>query len=118
MLGGTTWLALRAAARFAGGLRWHQLALALVPLAGAGLFLGLSMMTLSQLRAEGIVPGWVAPARIALLAAGAAWSAWLGARLVAQHAPALSRRVAAWLGFMLPVALSVWVWARFFFPSR
>ena len=118
VLGGTTWLALRAAARFAGDLRWHQLALALVPLAGAGLFLGLSMMTLSQLRAEGIVPGWVAPARIALLAAGAAWSAWLGARLVAQHAPALSRRVAAWLGFMLPLALSVWVWARFFFPSR
>ena len=50
--------------------------------------------------------------------AAAPAGAWLGARLVAQHAPALSRRVAAWTCFMLPVALSVWVWARFFFPSR
>ena len=89
-----------------------------MPLAGAGLFLGLSMMTLSQLRAEGIVPGWFAPARIALLAAGSAWSAWLGARLVTLHAPTPPRRVAAWTCFMLPVALSVWVWARFFFLSR
>lgn len=120
VLGGWTWLALRAAARLcgAGRLRWDALALALVPLAGTGLFLGLSMMTLSQLRAEGIAPGWIAPARVALLGAGAAWSAWLGARLVARAAPTLPRRIAAGLVFLLPVALSVASWVRFFFPGR
>lgn len=116
-LGGATWLALRAAAWLAGGAarRWNELAPALIPLAGTGLFLGLSMMTMSQLRAEGIVPGWTGAARGALLAAGAAWSAWLGARLVIDRAPSLARRCAAWLVFMLPVALSVASWAAFFF---
>ncbi|MFO1332236.1 MAG: 4Fe-4S binding protein [Rubrivivax sp.] len=117
VLGGATWLALRAAARLCSGLRWHALALALVPLAGAGLFLGLSMLTLTQLRAEGIAPPWIGVARMVLLGAAAAWSAWLGARLVAMHAAAPARRAAAWLAFMLPVALSVWNWVVFFFPA-
>lgn len=115
VLGGASWLALRAAARLCGGLRWNALALALVPIAGAGLFLGLSMLTLTQLRAEGIVPHWIGPARVALLGAAGAWSAWLGARLVAVHAATFGRRCAAWLVFMLPVALWVAIWAEFFF---
>ncbi len=116
VLGGATWLALRAAARLCGDarLRWHRLAPALIPLAGTGLFLGLSMMTLTQLRAEGIVPAWTGPARIVMLGAGAIWSAWLGARLVASFATPAARRIAAWLCYLVPVAMTVSVWARFF----
>ncbi len=116
VLGGTTWLALRAAARLCGDTRldWHRLATALVPLAGTGLFLGLSMLTLTQLRAEGIVPTWINPARFALLGGGAAWSAWLGSRLVARAAAPAPRRIGAWLCYLVPIAISVFVWVRFF----
>ncbi len=117
LLGGSTWLALRVAARLAGGARvsWHALAPALIPLAGVGLFLGLSMMTLTQLRAEGIVPGGLDAARAVLLLAGAGWSAWLGAQLAVRHAPTARRRVAAWAGLMAPVALQLVVWGGHFF---
>lgn len=84
-LGGTTWLALRLAARCC-GRHWTVLAMALLPLAGAGLFLGLSMMTVSHLRAEGWAPPWLMPARALLLGMALAWSAWAGWRLVAAAA--------------------------------
>jgi hypothetical protein len=60
VLGGFAWLAVRAAARLA-GIDWRRLALALVPLAGIGLFLGLSMMSATHLRAEGIALDWLTP---------------------------------------------------------
>jgi len=44
-----------------------------VPMAAANLFLGLSMLTLTQLRTEGIVFHWLPQARLTLLAV-----AWLG----------------------------------------
>lgn len=52
---------------------WKVLALGLVPMAAANLFLGLSMLTLTQLRTEGIVFHWLPQARLTLLAV-----AWLG----------------------------------------
>ncbi|MCB1978758.1 MAG: 4Fe-4S binding protein, partial [Burkholderiaceae bacterium] len=52
---------------------WKVLALSLVPMAAANLFLGLSMLTLTQLRTEGIVFHWLPQARLTLLAV-----AWLG----------------------------------------
>lgn len=117
LIGGASWLALRAAARVCGEprLQWHTLATALIPLAGIGLFLGLSMMTLTQLRAEGIVPGWIGPARAIALGIGVAWSAWLGARLVGRSGRTTQRRVAAWLCFMLPIALVALTWALHFY---
>lgn len=117
LLGGASWLALRAAAWACGRARshWQVLAMALIPMAGIGLFLGLSMMTLTQLRAEGIVPGWTAAARATLLAAGAIWSGWLAARLVAQQTPDPARRALAWLCMLTPVALQLAVWGRMFF---
>lgn len=50
-----------------------MLTLSLVPMAAANLFLGLSMLTLTQLRSEGIVFDWLPQARLTLLAL-----AWLG----------------------------------------
>jgi hypothetical protein len=77
VLGGFIFLAVRAAARLA-GIDWRRLALGLVPLAGIGLFLGLSMMTVSHLRAEGIAPGWLPALRAVLLTIGVVWSALAG----------------------------------------
>ena len=52
-------------------------ALALVPLGGAGLFLGLSATTVKLLRYEGFLLAWAQPARAALLIGAIAWSLYL-----------------------------------------
>lgn len=102
-LGGFAWICVRASARLA-GIDWRRLALGLVPLAGLGLFLGLSMMTATHLRAEGVPLGWLPGLRGALLAAGLAWSAWLGWRLLAIAGCGTTRRLCAGLLWLLPLA--------------
>lgn len=62
--------------------RFHHLALALVPLAGCGVFLGLSALTVSLLKVEGVPLFWVAPLRLALLAGANLWSARLAWRIM------------------------------------
>jgi polyferredoxin len=105
------WLAARIARQ--SELPWQRLALGLIPLAGLGVFLGLSMLTLTHLKAERISLEWVAPLRIVLLAAGGSFSAWLGWRLLA---PRFSmRHLLAFVIYLLPVALIVSLWARAFF---
>lgn len=113
-LGGATWLALRLAARLC-GTRWHVLSMALVPLAGAGLFLGLSMLTVTQLRAEGYTPAWLAPARAIALAIGVAWTARLAIGLVWRSPATRTRRVAAAACLAGPVALVALSWGLVFF---
>ncbi|MGE5466768.1 MAG: 4Fe-4S binding protein [Ignavibacteria bacterium] len=113
-LGGTIRLGLGVAARLV-RLDWRALALALVPIAGAGLFLGLSMMTANHLRAEGMALSWLAPARTALLAGGLVWSAWLGLRLIVGARPLAARAFAAVLAFAVPLAAIGGAWAMTFF---
>ena len=121
VLGGLAWLAVRAAARLA-GIDWRRLALGLLPLAGIGLFLGLSMMSATHLRAEGIALDWLTPLRAALLAVALGWSAWLGWQLVkvpnGTHragAGATAARAIAMLLWLLPLAAvgASW-WLTFF----
>ena len=106
---------IRLAARVAGDaqLSWQRLSLALIPLAGMSIFLGLSMLTLGHLKAERVSLEWVAPVRFVLLVLGSGFSAWLGARLLLRTASA--RAAAAYLLYLLPVALIDAIWARSFF---
>lgn len=108
-------LCVRLAARVTGdaGLSWQRLALALIPLAGMSIFLGLSMLTLGHLKAERISLDWVAPVRVALLVLGSGFSAWLGARLLLRSASL--REGLAYALFMLPIALIDAIWALNFF---
>lgn len=53
---------------------WPVLALALVPLGGAGLLCGLSLLTQTQLRAEGLLLPQANALRLLLLGAAALWS--------------------------------------------
>ena len=121
VLGGLAWLAVRAAAQLA-GIDWRRLALGLLPLAGIGLFLGLSMMSATHLRAEGIALDWLTPLRAALLAVALGWSAWPGWQLVkvpnGTHragAGATAARAIAMLLWLLPLAAvgASW-WLTFF----
>ena len=76
---GGIWLAARTLGD--GALPWQKLALGLVPMAGVGVFLGLSMLTLGHLKAEGLVLTWVPAVRAVLLMLGTGFSAYLLARL-------------------------------------
>ncbi len=97
--------------------RFHHLAQAFIPLAGCGVFLGLSALTVSTLRAEGVAMQWVQEARAVLLSGAWLWSAWL-ARGILRREPAPALRVAlatAAAGAAGAAAASSWVflfWMR------
>ncbi|MFB4202608.1 hypothetical protein KBTX_00694 [wastewater metagenome] len=67
--------------------RLYHLAHSLIPLGGIGAFLGLSMTTVSLLRADGVPVFWVGETRALLLAAATAWSLGLAWRITAVHVP-------------------------------
>lgn len=94
-------------------VRLHHLAQALIPLAGAGVFLGLSATTLSLLRAEHVPLGWASDVRIAILVGANLWSAWLAWQVAGRYA-GLPRRVMAfvWFAAALAVVDSAW-WLMF-----
>lgn len=88
------WTAERVLAR--GNQMW-RLAYSFIPLAGLGAFLGLSMLTVTMINAEGLTLPWLAQIRGALLGLGTLGSLAIAGRMVfAQPAVRLSRRVAAW----------------------
>ena len=105
LLGGSIWAALALAARCLDDeqLPWRRLTMALVPLGGISVFLGLTMLTVTLLKAEGIVLPWLPGIRMALLAFGLAASGWLGLRLVAASGSAWQRRLAAAACLTLPL---------------
>ncbi|MCC7039582.1 MAG: 4Fe-4S binding protein [Burkholderiales bacterium] len=91
-----------------------RLAYALIPLAGIGVFLGLSSLTVTLARAEGITTSAVPALRALLLAAGAGWSLWLAWRQLAD-VPRATARWAALVAFAGAVALTVGAWGLLFF---
>jgi polyferredoxin len=111
-------LATRALGRFERA-RLHHLAQGLIPLAGAGVFLGLSATTLSLLRAEHVPLGWASEVRIAILVMSNAWSGWLGWRVTGRHCATLFQRALAMVWFVGALAIvdSAW-WLMFWGFSR
>ncbi len=105
LVGGCIRLCLALASK-AARLPWTRLAMTLIPLAGASVFVGLSLLTTSQLAGEGIVPHWANAARLSLLTLAGLWSVSL-----AWH---LGRRLAA-IGVALAAALPLWAWYQQFF---
>ena len=108
-IGGISYPCMRIAARLAGG-DWRRLSLALTPLAGIGLFLGLSMMTATHLRAEGVPLGWLPGLRAVLLTAGVGGSAWLGFQLLKVSRCGTPARILAGAVGSVPIALIVANW--------
>lgn len=117
LLGALLWLGPALAARLVRDPRrdWQRLSLALAPLATASVILGLSMLTVTHLRAEHVGLGWLPAFRVALLAAGGLGSLWLAARLLLPAPAALPRRAAAILAMTLPVTLLTVIWTLVFF---
>ncbi len=109
VLGGTLQTGAWAAGRLA-RLPWTVLALAWVPAAGAGVFVGLTLLTQTQLRAEGVYLPWLDTARAAVLAlAFAASLALAAARLARERVPPV-RAALAWMALAAPLALVGAAW--------
>lgn len=92
--------------------RLHHLAQALIPLAGCGVFLGLTAVTLALLRGEGLYWYWINQLRLALLLAANLWSLWLAHGIVQLWQPRWLRRVPVLLAFtgVLLWVDSAWGW--------
>lgn len=94
--------------------RFHHIVQSFIPLAGCGVFLGLSMTTVTLLRHEGFGLGFVGPLRVAMLAGASVWSLWLAFRIAALYAETVPRQVLAMLPIGLAVAASAGIWAALF----
>lgn len=117
LLGGLLWVGPAIAARLLKDARltWQKLTLALTPLAGASVILGLSMLTITHLKAERLYLGWVPGFRIVLLTLGCLAALWLAVRLVAGAESGRVRRIAAGVALAWPVALMATNWITVFF---
>ncbi|KAB2846113.1 MAG: 4Fe-4S binding protein [Hyphomicrobiaceae bacterium] len=121
VIGGAILLCLAAASRLLGrwrSARLHHLAQGLIPIAGCGVFLGLSALTVTMLRAEGVWLGFVTPLRIALLAGASLWSAVLGWQITGVHSRVWPRRLAATLLILLAIAEASWATLYWSLPAR
>lgn len=86
-----------------------RLAHALIPLAGLGVFLGLSGLTVTLMRQEALYTGWAPLFRVAVIALGAAWSLRLAWRQSSDLA-SLGRRLASGVAFATGVAAVIASW--------
>lgn len=105
---GTVVLASLGSAALAAGWsrqRFHHFAQALIPLAGAGVFIGLSALTVTLLSQDGLRLAWVDELRVAMLAGASLWSLWLGWRVAGIYSPSFMRRSLA-LAALLPACAS------------
>jgi len=91
--------------------RW--LAYALIPMGGLGVFLGLSALTVSLLKAEGIVMPWLPEARGVLLALAALWSIGLAWKMLRDIE--LWRKALALGALVVAIGGNIFAWALLFY---
>ncbi len=96
-------------------LTWQRFTLALTPLAAASVILGLSMLTVTHLKAEHLWLGWLPTFRIGLLAAGCLGSLWLAFQLVLRSTGKIGQKWNAGIAMLWPVGLMATVWTLVFF---
>lgn len=97
--------------------RFYHLSQALIPLAGCGVFLGLSALTINLLKNEGIPVFWANDVRFLLLAGANLWSLWLANGICRHYAAPLPRQLQSIAAFCLALALvdyalvlMFWIW--------
>lgn len=96
-------------------LSWQRFSLSLAPMAAASVILGLSMLTVSHLKAEHLWLGWLPYFRGLLLAAGWLGSVTLAGKLIQRASTGGFRRLAAALCMLWPPSLMCAIWYLVFF---
>jgi len=96
-------------------LSWQRFTLALTPLAAASVILGLSMLTVTHLKAEHFWLGWLPYFRIGLLSAGCLGSLWLALGLVRKTTAGFLKSAGAFVAMLLPAGLMASIWTLVFF---
>lgn len=91
--------------------RLHHFAQALIPVAGAGVFLGLSATTVTMLSQDGLDMRWVSALRVGTLAGASLWSLWLGWRIAGRYARSRFRRIASASAMLPAVSVSIASWS-------
>jgi len=94
--------------------RFNHLVQSAIPLAGCGVFVGLSATTISLLRAEHWPVDWANDVRAALLTVMTLWSVLLAWKVIGEHADALPRRMLAMLPVIGALALVNYAWLLMF----
>jgi hypothetical protein len=102
-----------ASGRFASA-RLHHYAQALIPMASCGVFLGLSSLTVTMLRAEGLALDFVGVVRAALLGGAVLWCLQLGWLISAKYADRVARRLVVTLFVGAAAGLGAFAWASLF----
>ena len=117
IIGSLLWLGARLASLAAGhkALTWQRYTLALAPMAAASVILGLSMLTVTHLKAEGFWLGWLPYFRTTLLTLGSLGTLWLVWGLGRAAGLGWARRIATQTIMVLPTALMVGIWYLVFF---
>jgi hypothetical protein len=109
------WLTV-AARSLPGAWRGNAFALsyALIPLAGAGLIVGLSGLPAALAHGEGLRLAWLPLARASLLVLGAGWSGWLAYRQIGRQFP-VARHAFALAAMAIAVVGVLAAWTPFVF---
>jgi polyferredoxin len=94
--------------------RLHHFAQALIPVAGCGVFLGLSSLTVTMLRAEGLALDFIGVLRALLLAGSGIWSLWLSWRIANRYAKSVLAQVLATAFMAGAVTVGCYAWATLF----
>jgi len=117
VMGGFLLACLALAARALGpariSARLHHLAQCLIPVAGCGVFLGLSALTVTLLKQEGLRLGFVPEIRAVLLGGAGLWAASLAWRVSGLYAGA-ARRLLAMVPMLAATGAGVGAWILLF----
>nr|WP_050477139.1 4Fe-4S binding protein [Herbaspirillum rhizosphaerae] len=94
--------------------RFNHLVQSAIPLAGCGVFVGLSATTISLLRAEHWPVDWANDVRASLLSVMTLWSVWLAWKVIGEHSTSLPQRVLALVPIVGALALVNYAWLLMF----